>query len=154
MRSKGAITAGAAGILIVGAIAGLIVGRQMSSGVVRQIGVYDTSQGVALLNEANQAQRRGEHDAAQTWSNEAVAYLFCAIMPLNHMGISSMSTIAPYVQRAESDFSHANASRHQKAVLQTLQTSLAPFMHKSYGNITDAELHGALSQVNRAISQP
>ena len=150
---KASIVAGALSFFVVGGIVGLFVGRQQDSGTLRQVAQSDLMQGYALLREADSAQRHGEQSSAQTWSAEGTAYLFSAIKPLSHLGISGMNAVAPYIQRAQYDFIEGHASKHQKVVLQEFQKSLSGLDHATYGDIPVSTLRSAIARVTTVIAR-
>lgn len=150
---KSRMAASALGLLIIGGALGYGVGRTSSTAAIRNTGQADLMQGYALFHEANHALGQGQSSAAQTWSSEGTAYILSAVAPLRQIGISGASTVADYLQTAQYDAITGQASSHQKHVLQTFQQSLAPYVHKNYGTISDAALRTAFSQIQSAMAQ-
>lgn len=150
---KSRMVASGLGLLIIGGALGFGVGRTSSTAAIRKTGQADLMQGYALFNEADHALRQGQHLAAQTWSSEGTAYILSAVAPLSQVGISGTSTISDYLQTAQYDIVTGQASSHQKHVLQAFQQSLARYVHKNYGTISDAALQTAFSRIQSVIAR-
>ncbi len=150
---KSRMAASALGLLIIGGAFGFWMGHMSTTSAIRKTGQADLMQGYALFNEADHALGQGQHIAAQTWSSEGAAYILSAVAPLNQVGVSGTSTISDYLQTAQYAVVTGQASPHQKHVLQTFEQSLAPYVHKNYGTISDAALRRAFARIHSAMAQ-
>ncbi len=143
--------AAGAGLFILGGVLGIWFGRMSPAFAVRQTAQEDVMYGFALFREADSALAQGHVAAAEAWSNQGIGSLVSALLPLSRLGISNANTVVPYLEKAQYDRLHHQATRQEQQVLETFQASFAPFSRDGYGYIPEAAFQAAWDRVAAKI---